>query len=166
MSTAAKSRPTPPSVEAWSTLLDLALAEDLGPADLTSELTVEADREGRARIEARQSLVVCGLDLAREVFRRVDPDLVVAIESGVRDGQLAEPGQALFRVSGRYASILAAERTALNFMGRLCGIATQTRRLVDLVTDTPTDLVDTRKTTPGWRPRTSRAVAILSLIHI
>lgn len=159
MSTAANSRPAPPSVEAWETLLDLALAEDVGPGDLTSELTVEADREGRARIEARQSLVVCGLDLAREVFRRVDPNLVVAIESDVRDGQLAEPGQALFRVSGRYASILTAERTALNFMGRLCGIATQTRRLVDLVTDTPTDLVDTRKTTPGWRLLEKYAVA-------
>ena len=62
-------------------------------------------------------------------------------------------------MSGRYASILTAERTALNFMGRLCGIATQTRRLVDLVTDTPTDLVDTRKTTPGWRLLEKYAVA-------
>lgn len=159
MSTAAKSRPAPPSVEAWSTLLDLALAEDVGPGDLTSELTVEADREGRARIEARQSLVVCGLDLAREVFRRVDPDLAVEFESDVEDGQVAEPGQALLRVSGRYASILTAERTALNFMGRLCGIATQTRRLVNLVSDTPTDLVDTRKTTPGWRLLEKYAVA-------
>ena len=159
MSIAAKSRPAPPSLEAWSTLLDLALAEDVGPGDLTSELTVDPDRVGRARIEARQSLVVCGLDLAREVFRRVDPDLAVEIEPDVEDGRIAEPGQALLRVSGRYASILTAERTALNFMGRLCGIATQTRRLVDLVADTPTDLVDTRKTTPGWRLLEKYAVA-------
>lgn len=155
----AKSRPAPPPVESWSTLLDLALAEDVGPGDLTSALTVDADREGRARIEARQTLVVCGLEIAREVFHRVDPDLSVETAAGVDEGHRVEAGQALLRVSGRYASILTAERTALNFMGRLCGIASQTRRLVDLVADCATDLVDTRKTTPGWRLLEKYAVA-------
>lgn len=159
MPTAAKSRPVPPSLDDWSELLALALAEDVGSGDVTSELTVDADREGRARIEARESLVVCGLEIAHEVFRRVDPDLAVENAPGVEDGVLAEPGQPLLRVSGRYASILTAERTALNFMGRLCGIASQTRRLVDLVADSPADLVDTRKTTPGWRLLEKYAVA-------
>ncbi len=160
MPTAVTSRPAPPPVEDWSVLLDLALAEDVGPGDVTSELTIDADREGRARIEAREALVVCGLEIAREVFRRVDPELGVEIVSGVEDGLLASPGQPLVRITGRYASILTAERTALNFMGRLCGIASQTRRLVDLVADCPTDLVDTRKTTPGWRLLEKYAVAV------
>ncbi|MCR9096829.1 MAG: carboxylating nicotinate-nucleotide diphosphorylase [bacterium] len=160
MSIPAHPRPSPPSVDDWSVLLDLALAEDVGSGDLTSELTVDAAREGRARIEARQSLVVCGLDVAREVFRRVDGDLEVIVAPDVEDGSLASPGQPLLRIHGRYGSILTAERTALNFMGRLCGIASQTRRLVDLVADCPVDLVDTRKTTPGWRMLEKYAVAV------
>ena len=160
MSSPANPRPSPPSVDDWSVLLDLALAEDVGPGDLTSELTVDAAREGRARIEARQPLVVCGLDVAREVFRRVDGELEVTVAPDVEDGSLASPGQPLLRIQGRYGSILTAERTALNFIGRLCGIASQTRRLVDLVADCPADLVDTRKTTPGWRLLEKYAVAV------
>ncbi len=150
----------PPPVDDWSVLLDLALSEDIGAGDLTSALTVDADREGRARIEARQDLVVCGLPIAQEVFRRVDPALEVVVVDGIADGVRADPGAPLLRITGRYASILTAERTALNFMGRLCGIASQTRRLVDAVADTGVDLVDTRKTTPGWRLLEKYAVAV------
>jgi len=150
----------PPPVDDWSVLLDLALAEDIGAGDLTSALTVDADREGRARIEARQDLLVCGLPIAQEVFRRVDPALEIVAVDGIEDGVHAAPGAPLLRVTGRYASILTAERTALNFMGRLCGIASQTRQLVDAVADTGVDLVDTRKTTPGWRLLEKYAVAI------
>lgn len=151
---------TPPALESWAALLDLALAEDVGPGDLTSEIVVDPDREGRARIEARQSLTVCGLAMAREVFRRVDPTLALYEVDGLEDGAQVAPGQPLLRIHGRYASILTAERTALNFMGRLCGIATQSQRLVNLVAGSKVDLVDTRKTTPGWRLLEKYAVAV------
>ena len=150
----------PPPADAWSDLLDLALAEDVGPGDLTSELVIEAHRQGRARIEARAPLVVCGLPIAREVFRRVDPTLEIESVDGVEDGSRVGPGDPLLRIRGRYASILTAERTALNFMGRLCGIASQTARLVEQVADLPAELVDTRKTTPGWRLLEKYAVAV------
>lgn len=152
--------PAPPPIDEWSTLLDLALAEDIGVGDLTSLFVVDAEREGRARIEAREELTVCGLAIAREVFRRVDETLEIEAIAGIEDGAVAQAGQPLLRIHGRYASILTAERTALNFMGRLCGIASQTRRLVDSVRDLATDLVDTRKTTPGWRMLEKYAVAV------
>lgn len=159
MTAASKSVPVP-SPDDWSALLDLALNEDIGKGDLTSALTVDPERVGRARIEARQDLVVCGLPIARAVFERVDPELSVESAPGVEEGERAAAGVPLLRIHGRYASILTAERTALNFMGRLCGIASQTRRLVDAVSDTGAELVDTRKTTPGWRRLEKYAVAV------
>ena len=149
----------PPSDD-WRTLLDLALAEDIGPGDLTSTLVIEADREGQARVEARAEMIVCGLPIIGAVFSRVDPTLQIDSEADVSDGTAVGPGRVLMRIRGRYASILTAERTALNFLGRLCGISTQTRRLVDLVADLPVELVDTRKTTPGWRLLEKYAVAV------
>lgn len=159
-SSTAPPAPAPPPLSEWSALLDLALTEDIGAGDLTSELVVDADRTGRARIEARERLTVCGLPIAREVFRRVDERLEIVPVAGIEDGVVAEAGQPLLRVHGRYASILTAERTALNFMGRLCGIASQTRSLVDSVADLSTALVDTRKTMPGWRLLEKYAVAV------
>lgn len=149
----------PPSHD-WRVLLDLALSEDIGPGDLTSSLVIDDDRSGQARIEARARMIVCGLPIIREVFHRVDATLQVEISSEVKEGNAVEAGCALLRIRGRYASILTAERTALNFLGRLCGIATHTRRLVDLVADLSVDLVDTRKTTPGWRVLEKYAVAV------
>jgi nicotinate-nucleotide pyrophosphorylase (carboxylating) len=149
-----------PPIEGWRVLLDLALAEDIGRGDLTSSLVIDADREGQARIEARAKLVVCGLPVVREVFTRVDPSLEIELSPGIRDGSQVGPGCVLMRIRGHYASILTAERTALNFLGRLCGIATQSRHLVDSVADLPVDLVDTRKTTPGWRVLEKYAVAV------
>ncbi len=149
----------PPSDD-WRILLDLALAEDIGSGDLTSELVVDAGREGLARIEAREKLTVCGLPIVREVFSRVDPTLQIDALPDIVDGSAVEAGAALLKISGRYASILAAERTALNFLGRLCGIATATRRLVDRVVGLRVDLLDTRKTTPGWRVLEKYAVAV------
>lgn len=149
----------PPSDD-WRILLDLALAEDIGSGDLTSKLVVDAGREGLARIEAREKLTVCGLPIVREVFSRVDPTLQIDALPDIVDGSAVEAGAALLKISGRYASILAAERTALNFLGRLCGIATATRRLVDRVVGLRVDLLDTRKTTPGWRVLEKYAVAV------
>ncbi len=144
----------------WQGLLELALAEDVGPGDLTSQVVVDPEREGRGRIEARAPLVVCGLEVARAVFRRVDPDLAIELLPGIADGVRAGAGDVLMRIHGRYASILTAERTALNFLGRLCGVATQTRTLVDSIAGLPARLVDTRKTTPGWRGLEKYAVAV------
>lgn len=149
----------PPNAD-WRTLLDLALAEDIGTGDLTSALVIETDREGQARVEAREKMIVCGLPIIREVFSQVDPTLQIDSEHGISDGAEVDAGRVLLRIRGRYASILTAERTALNFLGRLSGIATQTRRLVDRVSDLPVDLVDTRKTTPGWRVLEKYAVAV------
>jgi nicotinate-nucleotide pyrophosphorylase (carboxylating) len=157
--------PESPPLADWTVLLDLALAEDIGSGDLTSALVVDSDRTGRARIEAREELVVCGLEVVREVFARIDESLIIENIFDVDDGARVEPGQPLLRVRGRYASILTAERTALNFLGRLCGIATQSRRLVDSVGDLSTDLVDTRKTTPGWRVLEKYAVAVGGAIN-
>ena len=149
----------PPNAD-WRTLLDLALAEDIGPGDLTSALVIDADREGQARVEAREMMNVFCLTVIREVFSQVDPTLQIDSVGDIQDGAAVDAQCVLLRVRGRYASILTAERTALNFLGRLSGIATQTRRLVDCVADLPVELVDTRKTTPGWRMLEKYAVAI------
>lgn len=150
----------PPLTAAWRPLLELALAEDIGPGDLTSELVVGSERTGRAQVEAREAMTVCGLPIVREVFRSVDPDLVLLDSAGIEDGYEASAGDVLLRVEGRYGSILTAERTALNFLGRLCGIATQTHRLVESVAGLGVDLVDTRKTMPGWRILEKYAVLV------
>ncbi len=150
--------PALPPQHTWRPLLELALAEDLGPGDLTTPLVVEADRTGHAVIESRQSLVVCGLDIAAAVFQAIDPDL--GFEARARDGARAQAGQPLAVVTGRMRAILAGERTALNFLARLCGVSTWTRRFVELVEGTGARIVDTRKTLPGWRALDKYATAV------
>jgi len=147
-----------PPARAWSTLIELALEEDLGPGDVTTALLVPETSTGEAQIEARQPLVVCGLDVAAAVFERVDPDLRVVCCTS--EGSDAEAGEPLARVSGRLASILSAERTALNFLMRLCGVATFTRRFVDAARGSGASIVDTRKTIPGWRVLDKYAAAV------
>ncbi len=136
----------------------LAVAEDLGPGDATTPLVVEAQRRGAARVEAREPLVVCGLDVAAAVFEAVDAAL--ELERLLPDGARAEPGQSLARVRGPLRGLLAAERTALNFLMRMCGVATFTRRFVDAIADTGARVVDTRKTLPGWRSLDKYAAAV------
>ncbi len=155
------SQPTPPDrqnlpvfsaaeAQTCARLLDWALEEDLGSGgDLTSVATVPADRTGRAVLSARSAGVVAGLPAAMMTFRKVDPE--VAFETHLPDGSAVLPGARLATVSGRLRSILAAERTALNFVGRLGGVATATRRYVEAVAGLPCKVLDTRKTTPGWR---------------
>jgi nicotinate-nucleotide pyrophosphorylase (carboxylating) len=149
---------TLPAPHTWLPLLRRAIEEDVGPGDATSALVVEAGRRGVARIEARQSLVVCGLAVAEAVFRELDPGVDFAARR--RDGDRAEAGLPLAEVSGDLRAILAAERTALNFLGRLCGVATHTRRFVDAVATTGARIVDTRKTLPGWRLLDKYATAV------
>src|SRR5208283_3612893 len=128
-------------------LIDLALSEDLGAGDLTSRAVFPPGHRSRAVIGARQPLTVCGTEVAARVFGRVDPALRVRILA--RDGRRVAAGAPLLRVAGATASILAAERTALNLLQRLCGVATLARRYADAVRGTGVRIVDTRKTTPG-----------------
>jgi nicotinate-nucleotide pyrophosphorylase (carboxylating) len=150
--------PAFPPPHTWRPLLEHALAEDLGPGDVTSPLVIPARAEGEAVIEARQPLVVCGLLLAGAVFEAVDGSVTFAAERG--DGEALAPGEPLARVFGNLRSLLAAERTALNFLGRMCGVATFTRRFVDAIAGTGCTLVDTRKTLPGWRSLDKYATAV------
>ena len=149
---------TLPAPYTWLPLLRRAIEEDLGPGDATSALVVEAGRRGAARIEARQALVVCGLAVAEAVFRELDPGVDFAPRR--RDAERVEAGATLADVSGDLRAILAAERTALNFLGRLCGVATHARRFVDAVATTGAEIVDTRKTLPGWRLLDKYATAV------
>jgi nicotinate-nucleotide pyrophosphorylase (carboxylating) len=131
-------------------LVGLALAEDLGSAgDVTSKAFIPAASRSRAVIVARQPCVLSGITTAEEVFRRVDPGLIFT--ACHTDGEFLDEGMPLLQVEGSTRSILSAERTALNFLGRLCGIATQARLFADAVEGTKVVLLDTRKTTPGWR---------------
>jgi nicotinate-nucleotide pyrophosphorylase (carboxylating) len=150
--------PTLPPAETWLRLVELAFDEDIGPGDATTALVIEPSREGDAIIEARQSLVVCGLEVAAEVFHQLDPD--VEFHPRVRDGDRAEAGDLLAEVGGNLRAVLAGERTALNFLMRMCGVATLTRRFVDAVEDTGARIVDTRKTLPGWRTLDKYATAV------
>lgn len=137
-------------------LIDMALEEDVGPGDWTTEWTVPEDAEGDASVVAKAELVIAGTEPARRVFHRVDHGLEVEILR--EDGTRAGPEDTILRISGSLRSILTAERVALNFMLRLSGIATHTRRFVDAVGDRPTKILDTRKTTPGWRVLEKAAV--------
>jgi nicotinate-nucleotide pyrophosphorylase (carboxylating) len=137
-------------------LIDLALDEDLGRGDVTSDVIFAPDARSEGRIVAREPLVIAGTEVARAVFLRVDGasrcDLVVV------DGMLLARGDVVAQVQGSTRAVLAAERTALNFLQRLSGIATLTRRFVDAVAGTRAVVCDTRKTAPGWRALDKLAV--------
>lgn len=139
-------------------LVDAGLAEDLGAGDWTTEWTVGADATGRADVLARAEGVIAGTLPAGRTFERLDPAL--GLDWRVREGGRVVPGSEVLRVEGRLRSILAAERTALNFLGRLSGIATLASRFVAAVEGTGCRIVDTRKTTPGWRALEKRAAAV------
>lgn len=130
-------------------LIERELAEDIGSGDVTTLVLVDADAAARARIEARHEIVVAGGRIAAEVFRMADPRLQVDVL--IADGDSARAGNAVLRVSGPARAILTAERTALNLLQRLTGIATATECLVRIVADYGTLILDTRKTVPGLR---------------
>lgn len=129
-------------------LLDLALREDLAAGDITSRATISVDTKASAVIVAKQELVLAGGGVASQVFDRVDPSLVWSVE--VADGETVSSGTVVFRVSGSARSLIAAERTALNFMQRMSGIATQTAAYV-AAAGPELRVTDTRKTQPGHR---------------
>jgi nicotinate-nucleotide pyrophosphorylase (carboxylating) len=126
-----------------------ALAEDLGPGDITSECFIPADHHSTARLLAKENAILAGTEVAAEVFRQVDPAIEVTLLKN--DRATIAPGDLILAATGPTRALLSAERTALNFLQRLSGIATLTRRFVDAVAGTKAVILDTRKTTPGLR---------------
>jgi nicotinate-nucleotide pyrophosphorylase (carboxylating) len=135
-----------------------ALAEDVGEGDVTTEATVEPDTVGSAELLVKEPGVVCGLEVAEAVFRALEPEL--RFEALVDEGAVITGPTAVARVTGPERAILTGERTALNFLGRLSGVATLTRRYVEAVAGTGAAILDTRKTTPGLRDLEKHAVAV------
>jgi len=135
-----------------------ALAEDVGAGDITTESTVPTELRAQAVIIAKEPCVVAGMPLVAAVFAELDPHLQVDVL--VQDGSLAELKETVCRIDGSARAILTGERTALNFLQRLSGIATLTREFVELVAGTKAQILDTRKTTPTLRLLDKYAVAI------
>jgi len=126
-----------------------ALAEDIGSGDATTLATVPETAAARAVMRTREPLVVAGLDFAEAAFRELSTG--VKIERLAKDGQRVSGGEILLKISGPARAVLSAERVALNFVQRLSGVATLTALFVEAIKDTPAQILDTRKTTPGWR---------------
>ena len=136
-------------IELFEGPIDLALKEDMPAGDITSEGIIPSDSVSRAGFLAKEEGVLAGIDVARRIFEKIDPN--VAFIKEIEDGRSFGPGDVLARLKGRSISLLKGERTALNFMQRMSGIATKTRTFVDAVKGTQTKILDTRKTTPGLR---------------
>lgn len=137
-------------------LIDAALAEDRGSGDWTTRWIVPARTRGHARIVAKEDGVIAGIGVASAVFLRLDPR--VELNALKSDGEQVIAGEVVCTIDGPARGILTGERTALNFLQRLSGIASVTRRYVDAVAGTTTRILDTRKTTPGWRSLEKAAV--------
>ena len=135
------------------------LAEDLGRGDITTRSCVQRNVRGAGRFLAKEPLVVCGLEIAEAVFMHLDPDQP-EMESFVAEGEEVEAGKVFARMGGFADVLLAGERTALNLIQRMCGVATLTRAFVNAVKGTSAQIVDTRKTTPGLRMIEKYAVSV------
>lgn len=138
-------------------IIDLALAEDIGAGDITAQWFTRPGSTARAEIVARESACLAGVLTAAEVFRRIDPTLLIRVEK--TDGASLVKEDCVMTIQGSAASILTAERTALNFIQRLSGVATMARRYVEAARGTGVVILDTRKTTPGLRVLEKAAVA-------
>ncbi len=140
---------TPPEPALLREAASRALAEDVGPLDITTTCLVPKDAKARAHIFVKEEGVLCGLPVAAQVFSEVDTALRLAFKS--EDGDSLAKGQTIMELEGPASAILTGERSALNFLQHLSGIATQTRRFVREIAHTPCRILDTRKTTPGLR---------------
>lgn len=129
--------------------LNAAISEDVGSGDHTSLSTIPSSAQGKARLLVKDTGVIAGIEIAKRVFELIDADL--KFQQVQKDGDRVKFGDVAFYVEGSSQSIVTAERLALNIMQRMSGIATQTRKIVDLIDDTGCKLLDTRKTTPGFR---------------
>lgn len=132
-----------------SPIVERALEEDWGYGDWTTDICVPESKRAESKIIAKENLLVAGTEVLETVFAIVDPELQVSLEK--HNGEIAKDRETIAKISGRARSILKAERVALNFFGRMCGIATLTREFVEAIAGTDTQLLDTRKTTPGLR---------------
>ena len=137
-------------------LIDLALREDIGSGDITSQYFVGENEQASGRVIARERAIVAGAEVAAEVFRRVDPKVAIELMQG--DGAVVAGGMVVLEVRGRARSILSAERVALNFLQHLSGIATLTRQFVEAAGANAAKILDTRKTIPGLRKFEKAAV--------
>jgi len=144
------------TAEAVDRVVRAALAEDVGAGDLTTDAIVPVGARARGRVHVEEDGVVCGLDVARAVFRALDGAL--RFDAALPDGSTVEAGVGVAALDGSARAVLTGERTALNLLGRLSGIATLTRRYVDAVAGTGATILDTRKTTPGLRALEKYAV--------
>ena len=139
------------------TLIEIALKEDLGDAgDITSNFFIDNNSLSNGTIIAKENCVIAGSEIAERVFKRLDPNIEVKVE--LPSGSIASTGDVIISLSGKSCSILSTERIALNFLQRLSGIATITKKYVDAVKGTNAKILDTRKTTPGWRVLEKMAV--------
>jgi nicotinate-nucleotide pyrophosphorylase (carboxylating) len=139
-------------------LIDLALEEDIGAGDVTTENLVPPEAGGSGQVVAKEALVLVGLDVARKVFERLDPD--IAWQPHRSDGDAVDAGTPVLTVSGKLQALLKGERVALNFLQRLSGVATLVRTYTAKIPGGGARLVDTRKTTPGWRALEKYAVRV------
>lgn len=139
-------------------IVDSALAEDLGSGDVTTEALIPPSQEGKAYLRGKSEGVLAGIGVATMVFHRVDSAL--RVKELVADGSRVHPGDRLAAIEGKVASILRAERTALNFLQRLSGIATETAKYVEAISGTKALITDTRKTAPGLRILEKYAVRV------
>lgn len=142
--------------EAVDRLVEMALEEDVGRGDWTTLWTVDEGKVGLGEVVAKERLVVAGTEAARRVFKRVCAELEVSVRAP--DGAVVNMDEVILSVRGPLRGVLTAERTALNFLARLSGIATSTRRFVEATAGTGVKILDTRKTTPGWRLLEKEAV--------
>ncbi len=139
-----------------SQIISEALREDIGSGDHTSLSTIPGTARGKARLLVKEDGILAGVDIAREVFRQVDSDIILTVF--IHDGQPIRRGDIVFEVEGRSMSLLTAERTVLNFMQRMSGIATYTHKMVSKLEGLKTRILDTRKTTPVLRELEKMAV--------
>jgi len=130
-------------------LIQTALDEDIGSGDITTDNLIDPKLTGRSVLVAKEPMVLAGIDIARQVFKYLDTRM--EFQALLSDGDTAETGASLVHIQGNLAALLKGERTALNFLQRLSGIATNVAAHVRLIEGSPVQLVDTRKTTPGWR---------------
>lgn len=139
-------------------LIDLAFSEDIGDGDHTTLCCIPEEAEGKSKLLIKERGILAGLEVAKEIFRRFDPTLQV--ETYMNDGDLVQPGDVPMVVSGKVRSLLQTERLMLNVMQRMSGIATMTNKYVERLKGTHTQVLDTRKTTPGMRMLEKEAVKI------
>jgi nicotinate-nucleotide pyrophosphorylase (carboxylating) len=139
-------------------LIEIALKEDIGPGDITTDNLIDPQLKGKGFIIAKESRVVAGLNVAKQVFQYLDSEVI--FRSEYDDGDFVKKGDALANVKGRLRALLSGERTALNFLQHLSGISTLVRSYMSELSDKNIRLVDTRKTTPGWRVLEKYAVRV------